>query len=806
MRKKFFAIILSLTAMVSGSAQQSVGEWTFFPRFLGSIESLVATPEKTYYTSGGRLFSFDKENNETYAYSTQNRLNDTNVGLIVYNPFRKCLVVTYDNGNIDLLYDSDRTVNMSDIKDANILTGKAIRSINFDGDKAYLATDFGFVIADMKKHEIIESGNFGFPIDRIDVLGDFLFLQSPSNGFGLRYARMDAPHNTADKFTMLAGMQMSWMKAMGNNMLYADNTGSVRKIIFGDVVGVQKPGVLNNVAIGHEGSKGIYANKDGWYSYSDKQIVSIDSVGDVALIAEIPTAIAGQLFSSWTGAKSVWGADGDGVAEYDISGAEPVVLSEKSHPVGIATDEVFFQKWDKEGRLWLGNYGPTQYKAGRQGDFVTVIQRVTRLDGETPEDVSLMEAKLSQKFLTDEQNRLNHTRLIGGVCNFAIDPFNSDRYYQADNIEGLFVIENGEQVHVFNESNSPFKGNWGARVMAVSIDHEDNLWVGCYNGGQSEHTWYVLPSAKLKGDITTVQPSDWRGTKFNDSGNKDMQIVVCSKSPAIFAFDGTWDQPLRALKTNSTLTNTSDDQLIELNGLVDQDGKPFSPDRWTAVVEDQKGAVWFGSTMGVVEITNPRDLNQNTRVNRIKVPRNDGTNYADYLCETDLINDIAVDASNRKWIATDASGVFLVSEKGDRIIEHFTKDNSPLSENCVLSVSCDPSSNKVYFGLLTGLVRYSSDSSPAADDFSEVYAYPNPVRPEYTGVITITNLMDNSLVKIADSAGHVIHQGRSEGGMYSWDGLDGAGNRVKSGVYFVYASQNETGSSKGAVTKIVVVN
>ena len=123
-----------------------------------------------------------------------------------------------------------------------------------------------------------------------------------------------------------------------------------------------------------------------------------------------------------------------------------------------------------------------------------------------------------------------------------------------------------------------------------------------------------------------------------------------------------------------------------------------------------------------------------------------------------------------------------------------------------MSVACDPNSNKVYFGLKSGLISYCSTSSPAAEDYNDVYAYPNPVRPEYTGWITITGLMENSLVKIADAAGNIFYQTRSEGGMVIWDGCDASGNRVKSGVYYVFASQNANGSSSGAVTKILVVN
>jgi hypothetical protein len=173
------------------------------------------------------------------------------------------------------------------------------------------------------------------------------------------------------------------------------------------------------------------------------------------------------------------------------------------------------------------------------------------------------------------------------------------------------------------------------------------------------------------------------------------------------------------------------------------------------------------------------------------VPRNDGTAYADYLLDAVQVNAIAVDATNRKWIGTETSGLYYVSEDGDEILAHYTTDNSPLPSNTIQSLYCDPNSNLVYIGLPSGLITYRSTAVAASEDYSNVYAYPNPVRPEYTGWITITGLMENSLVKIADAAGNVVYQTRSE--------------RVSTGVYFVFASQNENDNASSVVTKIMVV-
>ena len=123
-------------------------------------------------------------------------------------------------------------------------------------------------------------------------------------------------------------------------------------------------------------------------------------------------------------------------------------------------------------------------------------------------------------------------------------------------------------------------------------------------------------------------------------------------------------------------------------------------------------------------------------------------------------------------------------------------------------MACDPNSSSVFFATSAGVVEYNSTAAPASENLDDVYAYPNPVRPDYSGWITVTGLMDNTLVKIADSAGNVFFQGRSEGGMITWDGCNANGDRVKTGVYYVFASHgtgNESGSDS-CVTKIMVIN
>ena len=188
-----------------------------------------------------------------------------------------------------------------------------------------------------------------------------------------------------------------------------------------------------------------------------------------------------------------------------------------------------------------------------------------------------------------------------------------------------------------------------------------------------------------------------------------------------------------------------------------------------------------------------------------KVPRNDGTNLADYLLSNVETRCIAVDGGNRKWIAT-SNGVFLISDDCNTQVEHFTTDNSPLPSNEIESVAVDGRTGRVYIGTAVGLCSYMSDASEPAETMTKdnVYAYPNPVRPDYNGLVTVTGLTLNADVKIVTTNGTMVAEGRSNGGTFTWDATDQKGRRVASGVYMVQTATAD--GKKGTVCKIAVVN
>jgi hypothetical protein len=191
---------------------------------------------------------------------------------------------------------------------------------------------------------------------------------------------------------------------------------------------------------------------------------------------------------------------------------------------------------------------------------------------------------------------------------------------------------------------------------------------------------------------------------------------------------------------------------------------------------------------------------------QVKVPRNDGTDYADYLLNGVSISSIAIDGGNRKWFGSDNAGAFLISADNMQQLHNFNTSNSKLISNNVAYISINPSSGEVFFLSDKGLCSYMSNATEPSEtmDDNTVYAYPNPVTPDYDGLITVVGLTYDADVKIIASNGALIAEGRSNGGMFTWDGRDRKGRRVASGIYMVVTATAD--GNKGTVCKIAVIN
>jgi ligand-binding sensor domain-containing protein len=224
-----------------------------------------------------------------------------------------------------------------------------------------------------------------------------------------------------------------------------------------------------------------------------------------------------------------------------------------------------------------------------------------------------------------------------------------------------------------------------------------------------------------------------------------------------------------------------------------------------SLAEDKDGLIWAGTNKGpfyyepseIFEVEKPLGRQP-------VVPRNDGTTFASLLLSSEQINDIAIDGANRKWFATEKSGVYLVSPDGLKEIYHFTAENSPLLSNSVQTIGINDKTGEVFFGTEKGLIAYRAGATEGGDDFGDVYVFPNPVRETFEGNITVTGLAANVNVKITDIAGNLVFETTALGGSAVWNGRNFRGDRVQTGVYLVFCTNDD--GSKTFVTKLLFIH
>lgn len=373
-----------------------------------------------------------------------------------------------------------------------------------------------------------------------------------------------------------------------------------------------------------------------------------------------------------------------------------------------------------------------------------------------------------------------------------VDPLDPNHVF-AGAKSGLYEFQNGKFIKHYNSENSLITSfnntskNYQL-ITSVKFDTDGNLWMlnsqSPSNQSLIEYTkdgkWvsHHKPELYNLGSLECLM-QDSRGLLWFVNNHHELPSIYCYQA--------------------------STDQLNKYSSFVNEDGATLSPVFVRYVTEDKNQDIWIGTNIGPL-LLYKKDITSDTPIfTQVKVPRNDGTNYADYLLSGVDISCIAIDGSNRKWFGTNGNGIYVISNDCLTQIYHFTTNNSNLLSNNIEAIAINEQTGEVFAGTDKGLCSYLSDASSPNNEMTKdnVWAYPNPVKPDYTGLITITGLSFDADIKIVTTNGILINQGRSNGGTYTWNGKDLKGQKVASGIYMVETATSD--GSKGTVCKIAIV-
>ena len=383
----------------------------------------------------------------------------------------------------------------------------------------------------------------------------------------------------------------------------------------------------------------------------------------------------------------------------------------------------------------------------------------------------------------------------------AVDPKNPEHVF-AGGRAGLYEFLNGKLKRYFNKDNSLLRpsvhkgielGNDYVVIQGLVFDRKNNLWI--LNSGTKTTSLLKLSPDGTMTDYSKPQLM-----------NKGLSLHVMRR-PILDSRGLIWFVNSHYEAPGLFCYNPETDKLNVYNNFKNQDGSSIMVIQMRCVVEDAYQNIWVGTNVGPLRLTTEQMKNPSEAIfEQIKIPRNDGTNLADYLLAGVDISCMAIDGGGRKWFGTNGNGVYLISADNMKQVQHFLSDNSKLISNNIESIAINDKTGEVFIGTDKGLCSYMSDATKPSDNpgGEETYAYPNPVRPNYTGLITVVGLAYNSDVKIVTTNGVLVAKGTSNGGTFTWDGNDLNGKRVASGVYMVQTSDQE--GNNGTVCKIAIVN
>ncbi len=762
--KRFISIVCVLTASVVMSAQHAIGSWQSFQSYHNATK--VAVSGNTVYTlANGGLYSYDKDDNSLRCYYKDAPLSDTDITTIAYNKNNNSMIIVYADFNIDIM-NGDDVYNMPEYMNKNISQDKTVNDISFDSDKAYLSTNFGIVVIDMKRKEVLTSYILNTKVNSSAVINGNIYAAT-QNGLStasLINNPLDVNNwrTISEKvFRCLSIYKGEITGAIANDGIYLINSveNSFKQIIAGDYT------FMNSCD-----DKLIVSNGDAIAIFSDidkfQYMLPFMNIADVTCDKGI----------YWM-AQHEKGLNGWNLTEDNTF--TPIV--EDITPDSPKRNLFYTIKFHNSKLLATGG-GIEANRFYRRGTAMT------------------MENGKWTNFQEDGISEITGVPYMD-ITSIAEDPTDDRRHMLSSAGEGVYEFYDGKFVKLYSTENSSLesaiKGDKSyVRTNGLIYDKAGNMWV--VNTGRD-----VVNNLHL-----LTADGQWKTLNYSELNDKtNLSKTIIDKRGWLWVIS-TWqlDNGVFCLDTNGTPEDNSDDRHRFIGSLTNQDGAVLTHKGIFCITEDKDGAIWIGTGHGPLILKNPSGFFENGfTCTQVKVPRNDGTNLADYLLVNDRINDIAVDGGNRKWVATESNGIYLLSSDGIETIQHFTTDNSPLPSDCVTSIAIDNSDGTVYIGTQSGLVAYQSEATDGASEFNKenVYAYPNPVRPDYNGYVTITGLKSDSNVKITNAAGRVVNEGTSVGGQFLWNCKTASGDRVTSGIYFVLATDED--GNDGIVTKIMII-
>jgi ligand-binding sensor domain-containing protein len=770
-------------------AQSSIGAWEAHTA-MREVRGLARSDSALWVATTGGVYRYAPQDGDIRRFTVTNGLHDVNARAIAYDPSGPSVWVGYRDGVIDRFNPASGAVtSFQDIARSDRFSQSNIHRLQVRGDSLYAATAFGVVVFDKQTEKVRDSYTDLGSLNAASDVYDLTFAPTPAGEPGLwlatesgmAYASMQAanlkdPASWTVEPTAASDDQLiARSVAAFNGSLYVGMDVDQESDYNGDALGLYRraqSGRYERVPHGGGEVKALSANENRLYGTRRWGAFMVEASGQAHRLSDedIPyrpnSIIADSDGSLWIGDQR-----GLVAAHVPASGGNTLQVEGLLYPDGPYENSISSLHVDESGRLIVG--GSNQRGTGFY---------VLRADGTWKSYTSSAYEDLPNE---------NYNRVYG----------QRDGHVWAGSFgDGVAMVTPDGTVKNFDARNSSLAAADGENFVVVgglSVDPDGRLWVttqltrgAALHVRSREGQWTALPNLLGPGRVYS--------RLFIDSYNQ--KWIIADRQGNLNVADG-----LAVLDTKGTPTNPDDDAYRLFDQEWQTDDRTGLPSTFVnAVTEDRDGVIWVATNNGIAQLTNTGVVADDPNV-QFSLPQLESVESGEdpYLLHGLAVNDIAIDAANRLWVATE-KGVYHAREVegGYRILDHFTQTNAPLPDNSVQSVAANNQTGVVYFGTDRGLVGYRSEAIQPADEKKSLTVYPNPVRmgEDVAPDIYIEGLVEETEVRILTPDGRTVAQLEGRGGRVRWDGRDRQGQLVPSGVYLVVAvGQNGEGAAYGKV-------
>lgn len=773
MKKIITATLLAFScpfSLIFAQNDLKIGQWrTHFPYRTGL--SVTTSTDAVYWATGLSILKMSKADLSVERLDKLNNLNEVGAQLVRYNATSKTLLVAYKNNNIDLVRtEGGATLNIADIKNNINITGdKTIYNAIFNGDTAFLACGFGVSRLNLKRGEFIST-----TFTKLKTFGVALFdgkIWAATEG-GIYTVPNDAKLNILD-FKIWKKMDV----ADGFPAAYA--------------------------------SRAITVFNGKLYFDIDDKLNVLNPNGPLSIATENGFSIK-YLAEGGRNLLVGWACKGNCDGKVTLIDKNGVAKPLAGGGVNRPTDGVE----DAEGRVWLGDeYNGYRFLARATDGQCTVVEFASpysskssaiaandtsvwvafdRINGINAADLREGFASLKNaKWLNYNGFNPDYQDGLDANC-VAINP-KDGRAFVGTYSKGLYEIKDNKIQKRHDASNTGGVIQAGVadpsrqRIAGMAFDTKGNLWLANNEGANA---LIVLKSDGKWAKMAPIPSRSVHQIAVDGAGFK--WIIVKGSQSSIIVFD-----------EGKNIDDPTDDRVRLI------DNSNFPKELQNAGIQclatDLNGAVWVGTSNGVAVFECGSDPFRTACAGRLVVASL--SNISEYLLREKLVSSIAIDGANRKWFGT-TSGLFVTSADGREEIAKFNTENSPLPSNNITALAVRPN-GEVFVGTTDGLMSFRSDATEGGTfnkPEDQIIAFPNPVRPDYQGIIAVKGFARDANVKITDANGSIVFETKALGGQAIWDGKDFNGRRVSTGVYFVLATNTRNlDAPEAVVTKILVM-